>query len=190
MFSKSCPSHAGKGVRSWRRWESGFTLISVFAPCGAIYPSFPCSKPFKGSSSPTGSESFTFSPLWFTSLSFNGLKQRSPAIVNAIVSSGEATNAYVLGLPSARLAKLRLKEVTIEFFRVGSSVWRFHWPIQGPQAFAIIVAPSRSKASIIPSLSAVARICSEPGLTISGEATLKFFSVTCFAKEAARLKSW
>ena len=34
-----------------------------------------------------------------------------------------------------------------------------------------------------------ARICSEPGLTISGEATFKFFSFTCRAREAARLKS-
>ena len=99
-------------------------------------------------------------------------------MVNAMVSSGEATNAYVFGLPSARLAKFRLKEVTIEFLRVGSSVTRFHCPIQGPQAFAIIVAPIFSKASIIPSRSAVARMRSEPGLTIKGAATCKCFAVT------------
>ena len=51
----------------------------------------------------------------------------------------------------ARLAKLRLKEVTIEFLRSGSSVCRFHCPIQGPQALAIIVAPIFRKASIMPS---------------------------------------
>ena len=99
-------------------------------------------------------------------------------MVNAIVSSGEATKAYVFGFPSARLAKFRLKEVTIEFLRVGSSVTRFHCPIQGPQAFAIIVAPIFSKASIIPSRSAVARMRSEPGLTISGAAACNRFSVT------------
>ena len=81
-------------------------------------------------------------------------------------------------LPSAGLAKLRLKEVTIEFLRTGSSVWRFHCPMHGPQAFAIIVAPIFWKASIIPSRSAVARICSEPGLTIKGAATAKCFSAT------------
>ena len=43
-------------------------------------------------------------------------------MVSAVTSSGDATNAWVLGLPSARLAKLRLKEVTIEFLRVLSSV--------------------------------------------------------------------
>ena len=84
---------------------------------------------------------------------------------------------HVFGLPSARLAKLRLKEVTIEFLRTGSSVWRFHCPMHGPQAFAIIVAPIFWKASIIPSRSAVARICSEPGLTIKGAATAKCFQL-------------
>ena len=57
-------------------------------------------------------------------------------------------------------------------------------------AFAMITAPIFMKSSIIPSLSAVARICSEPGLIISGEATLRFFSFTCLARDAARLRSW
>ena len=125
-----------------------------------------------------GSESFTFLPSALISVSFSGLKHKSPAMVSAMVSSGEATNAYVFGLPSARLAKLRLKEVTMEFLRTGSSVTRFHCPIQGPQAFAMIVAPTSSKTPIMPSRSAVARMRSEPGLTIKGAAICKFFSVT------------
>ena len=190
ILSKSVPSQAGNGCSNWSRCEWGFTLISTFSLLGAIYPSLPSANPFGGNSSPTGSESFTFSPSRFTNTSVSGLKQRSPAIVSAIVNSGEATKAYVFGLPSARLAKLRLKEVTIEFLRVGLSVSRFHWPIQGPQAFAIIVAPTFSKVPIIPSRSAVARIRSEPGFTIRGAATFRCFSSTWRARETARLKSW
>ncbi len=110
-------------------------------------------------------------------------------MVSAITISGEATKAKVFGLPSARLAKLRLKEVTIEFLRVGSSVWRFHCPMQGPQAFAMIVAPIWRKRVIIPSRSAVALICSLPGLMISGAATATFFSNASRAIDAARLRS-
>ena len=57
-------------------------------------------------------------------------------MVSASVSSGEATKACVFGLPSARLAKLRLKEVTMEFYayyrRYAVSIARYtghrRWP--------------------------------------------------------------
>ena len=39
-----------------------------------------------------------------------GLKVKFPEIARAVTNSGEATNACVLGLPSARFAKLRLNE--------------------------------------------------------------------------------
>ena len=178
ILSKSSPFQAGNGVSSCKRCDRGSTTMSAFTPEGAVYPSPPAINPFGGNSSPTGSESFTFLPSALISVSFSGLKHKSPAMVSAMVSSGEATNAYVFGLPSARLAKLRLKEVTMEFLRTGSSVTRFHCPIQGPQAFAMIVAPTSSKTPIMPSRSAVARMRSEPGLTIKGAAICRFFSVT------------
>ena len=109
--------------------EEGSILISVEALVGAIYPLSPWTKPFAGRLFPWGSASFTCSPSALVNVSFSGLKQRSPAMVKATVNSGEATNANVFGLPSARFAKLRLKDVTIAFLRVGSSVILFHWPI-------------------------------------------------------------
>jgi hypothetical protein len=45
------------------------------------------------------------------------LKHRSPAMVNAATTSGEPIKVWVFGLPSLRLAKLRLKEVMIELGR-------------------------------------------------------------------------
>ena len=72
-------------------------------------------------------------------------------MANATAISGEAMNACVFGLPSARLAKLRLNEVTIELARSGSSVTRFHCPIQGPQALVITTPPMLFKSSIMPS---------------------------------------
>ena len=57
-----------------------------------------------------------------------------------VVSSGDVTKACVSGLPSLRLAKLRLYDVTIEFFSPGATL-RFHWPMHGPHAFASTVAP-------------------------------------------------
>ena len=45
---------------------------------------------------------------------------------------------------------------------------RFHCPIHGPQAFASTVAPIASKSFKYPSLSIVALVCSDPGVTIKG----------------------
>jgi hypothetical protein len=56
----------------------------------------------------------------------------------------------------------------IEFSSPGFTSSRFHWPMQGPQAFASTTAPIASKSSIWPSRWIVRWICSEPGVTHSG----------------------
>ena len=134
--------------------------------------------PSTGNVSPTGGSNFTRSPFEATKVSVSGLKHKSPAMAKAMAISGEATKACVFGLPSARLAKFRLNEVTMEFGRAGSSVSRFHWPIQGPQAFVIITPPTASKSAIIPSRFRVQYTCSEPGLMISGAAIFNPLALT------------
>lgn len=146
-----------------------------------MYPSFPPINPCAGSSSPTGSDSFTTSPLALTSVSSTGRNKGHRQWSAPSLSPGSDVSKSV-GISIGTFGKITVKRGDDGIFRSGSSVWRFHWPIQGPQAFAIIVAPISSKAAIMPSRSAVARICSEPGLTISGEATFKFFSFTCRAR--------
>ena len=84
-----------------------------------------------------------------------GLNASDPARAIAVTISGEATNACVLALPSLRLAKLRLKEVMIEFFRVGSSMCLAHCPMQGPHALAITTPPISANTPSNPSRSAV-----------------------------------
>jgi len=71
----------------------------------------------------------------------SGLKSNRPDIAIAATISGEATNACVFGLPSARFAKFLLKECTILFFGafLGSS-YRAHCPMHGPHAFVNILA--------------------------------------------------
>ena len=98
--------------------------------------------------------------------------------------------AWVFGLPSARLAKLRLKLVTMVLRRVGSSVLRSHWPMQGPQAFAITFAPASRRVSSRPSRSAVARTRVLPGMTISSAFGFRPASRAYRATEAARERSW
>jgi hypothetical protein len=48
------------------------------------------------------------------------------------------------------LEKLRLKEVMMELARLGSSVWRAHWPMQGPQALASTTPPMRFESLQLP----------------------------------------
>ena len=76
-------------------------------------------------------------------------------MAKAVTISGLATKAWVLARPSLRFAKLRLKEVMMEFLRLGSSIWRAHWPIQGPQALARTTPPIWSKVFRNPSFSMV-----------------------------------
>ena len=75
-------------------------------------------------------------------------------MVSAITSSGEATKACVFGLPSARFAKFRLNDVTIEFGRVVRLVPR-PLPDVRPQVLAITVPFASSSDCKIPSRSAV-----------------------------------
>ncbi len=114
-----------------------------------------------------------------------GLKSRLPDKATAITISGEVTKAWVLGLPSALLAKFLLNECIIEFFSVLSSPSLFHCPIHGPQAFVKIFDSSLSNRSIIPSLSAVYLTCSEPGFIPSLEFILIFLSKACLAIDTA-----
>ena len=75
-----------------------------------MYPLSSTSNPFGGNSQPFGSSRLTSTPSLFTSLSFIGLKAKSPEIAIAATISGDATKAWVLGLPSALLAKFLLNE--------------------------------------------------------------------------------
>ena len=106
-----------------------------------------------------------------------GLKSRFPDKATAITISGEVTNAWVFGLPSALLAKFLLKEWMIEFFLVLSSPSLFHWPIQGPHAFVKILAFKSIKGFKSPSLSAVYLTCSEPGLIPKSAFVTSFLAV-------------
>ena len=82
--------------------------------------------------------------------------------------SGEATKARVVALPSLRLGKLRLYELTMELASPSTMSDRAHWPMHGPQALARTLAPMASRSASRPSRSIVARTCSEPGVMSSG----------------------
>lgn len=112
------PSHAAKGSNNCKRLDAGSTATTTLEPsaAGAWYPASSTAKPLNGNSSPVGGSNFTCSPLSLVKVSVNGLKVKSPAIASAVTISGDATNAKVLGLPSARFAKFLLKECTMVFF--------------------------------------------------------------------------
>ena len=76
------------------------------------------------------------------------MKERFPEIAIAVTSSGEPTNAWVFGFPSALFAKFLLKEWTIVFFSSFSDPSLDHCPMQGPHALAKTLAPSFSKSLI------------------------------------------
>ena len=61
--------------------------------------------------------------------------------------------------------------------------------MQGPHAFVKIVALRSSKILRIPSLSAVYLTCSEPGLIPKSDFVVNFFSIACFAIDAAIVTS-
>mmetsp|Transcript_9053 Transcript_9053/g.30861 ORF Transcript_9053/g.30861 Transcript_9053/m.30861 type:complete len:245 (-) Transcript_9053:640-1374(-) len=166
MSTRSPPSQASKASRRARRWEAWSTTTSRPLPSGggAWNVSSPLSNPDLGSSSPEGGENLNLPPEGVSSSSVRGSKSSRPAMVRMVVTSGEVTNACVPGLPSLRLAKLRLYDVTIVFASPCFSE-RFHWPMQGPQALARTVAPAFTKDSVSPSRVMVARTCSLPGVT-------------------------
>src|SRR5690606_38865319 len=115
-----------------------------------------------------------------------GLKSHLPEIANAATISGEVTQACVFGLPSARLEKLRLNECTIVLFSCLSAPSLSHCPIQGPQALVNTFVPNFSKVSMIPSLSMVYLICSDPGLIPNSAFGVMFLSNACCTIDTAR----
>src|SRR5690606_36554575 len=131
---RSVPSHGANGSNSCKRSEVGDTSTVRLEPssAGAWYTASSTAKPLVGHSSPEGGSNFTCSPFLFVNVSVTGLNPKSPAMAIAATISGEVTNANVFGLPSARFAKLRLKECTIVFFSSFSAPARSHIPIHGP----------------------------------------------------------
>ena len=115
-----------------------------------------------------------------------GLNERRPASANAVTISGLAMKFIVEGLASLRAGKLRLNDVTMELTSPGLMVGRFHWPMQGPQAFAMTLAPTDSSAAIWPSRWIVALTASEPGVTRKSTAAPTPCSAACRATLAAR----
>ena len=66
---------------------------------------------------------------------------------------------------------------------------RRHWPMHGPQALANTTASMSLRDCICPSLSMVARTCSEPGVTMKGTANFMPWALACSATSAERLMS-
>ena len=64
-----------------------------------------------------------------------------------------------------------------------------HCPIHGPQALARTVPLISFKEAIWPSLSMVARMSSEPGVTMKGTDAVRPCAVACSATSAALLIS-
>ena len=80
---------------------------------------------------------------------------------------------------------MRLYDDTIVLLSPSSISSRFHCPIHGPQAFARTVAPIASRSFKYPSLSIVALVISDPGVTISGTFDLSPFLAASLAIKAA-----
>jgi hypothetical protein len=79
--------------------------------------------------------------------------------------------------------------LTIAFRFPAAASSRFHWPMQGPHAFASTVAPISSRTAICPSRRIVSSILSEPGVTRSGTFTRRPARAACRATDAARSMS-
>ena len=123
----------------------------------------------------------------------SGSKHRSPAMANATAISGEAMNACVFGLPSARLSKARLNEVTIDSRR--SEYVSHTLPLSDTRSAGIGHHRQRRCSSKVVNhaVSAASRPhvrCSEPGLTIKASGHVSNVSPLPDGPPiAARLKS-
>ena len=75
--------------------DSGLIITSISEPSstGSMYPLSSTSNPFGGNSQPFGSSRLTSTPSLLRSLSFIGLKAKSPDIAIAATISGDATKA-------------------------------------------------------------------------------------------------
>ncbi|KAH3662866.1 hypothetical protein OGATHE_004442 [Ogataea polymorpha] len=108
----------------------------------------------------------------------------------AVTISGDVRKFMVFLLPSFLARKFLLNEVKITLVSFGAASPLSHWPIQGPHALASTIAPFSSNVLIKPSLSIVARICSDPGVTKKGILGFKPTLAACLMIEAARDMSW
>jgi hypothetical protein len=88
-------------------------------------------------------------------------------------------------LPSFLAGKFLLYDVTMVFCSPFFNSGLLHWPMQGPHAFARTFAPISFSSCICPSLSMVALINSEPGVTCNGIYVLIPFAFACSAISAA-----
>jgi hypothetical protein len=150
------------------------TSTPLPSPAGRRSPVLAGSKPLAGSSSPTGTASFTCSP---------GVGQRVGHRVE-VQRAGERQRHGGLragdegvGVGDAVVALGEVAVVAVDdgvLLAFGTSD-RAHWPMHGPQALASTVAPAASKVSSRPSRSIVARTCSEPGVIISSVFTFRPF---------------
>ncbi len=149
-------------------------------------------KPWPGNSSPFGGVNLNSSPVGVLIESVIGLKFESPEYIIAVTISGEVKKFIVFLLPSFLALKFLLKEVQIELVSLDflSISTRSHWPIHGPQALAKTIAPFEVNVSIKPSLSIVALICSEPGVTKNGIFGFKPAFSACLTNETALDISW
>ena len=140
--------------------------------------------PRGGSRSPDGGANLNGPEgVWIESVT--GLKLRSPENAMAVTISGDAKKFIVLRLPSFLALKFRLNDVRIALSSPFFSS-RFHCPIHGPQALASTVAPTSSKVDCNPSLSIVARMSSDPGVTRNGTLDLSPAALACSAMDATR----
>ena len=144
------------------------------------------SNPSEGSSSAVGGESFTSSPSSFIKVSLRKSNSRVPPKAKPITVSGEPIKDNVSLLPSFLAGKFLLYEETIVLVCPSSISSLFHCPIHGPHAFARTVAPIASRSFKYPSLSIVALVISDPGVTISGTLDFKPFLAASLAIKAAR----
>ena len=182
------PSHAANGSSICRRLLDGSMSTSTASGSadGGAYAPRAASNPPRGTSSASpGGSSLNLEPSAASSSSASGLNERRPPRASATTSSGLPIKFIVFLLPSLRPGKLRLKLVTMVFSPPPSSSGRLHCPMHGPHALARTVAPMDRSEPICPSLSIVARICSEPGVTSSGAAALAPRAAACSATAAA-----
>ena len=66
---------------------------------------------------------------------------------------------------------------------------RFHWPMQGPHAFARTVPPAEENVESVLSRSSVARICSLPGVIKKGALGVRPAAEACLTRSSARVMS-
>src|SRR5688500_9276348 len=149
---------------------------------GSTYTSLTFANPFDVTSvANCGGSSLNFVPSFTSIISVRGLNDSFPARANAITISGLAMKFIVSLFPSFLPGKFLLYDVTIVLGCPILISGLLHWPIHGPQAFAKTVPPISLRAFICPSLSIVALIISDPGVTKREVLVLAPFRSACSA---------